>query len=128
MHPYVSRRLTETENEFIMAKQCSHIAIMEGMPMDKLPQVASISELRNKHLEVFKRLESGPVMLASRNQPQAVLVSPDQWDAIVERIDDLECIIAALEAELAIERGEATIEPANIKELEAMARGEPISA
>jgi hypothetical protein len=50
--------------------------------------MAPISDLKHRHLEVFKRLKQGPVILANRSQPAAVLVSPERWNAIVAYIDD----------------------------------------
>jgi prevent-host-death family protein len=77
--------------------------------MNKLPQIASISDLRNKHLEILARLGQGPVILANRNEPVAVLISPTEWDAIVEELDDYWCALEAAKAELAIARGESNL-------------------
>lgn len=74
--------------------------------MNTLPKMASISELRHNHLDVFAQLAGGPVVIANRNQPTAVLVSPEQWDAIAEELEDLRDTIAGLEALLRLERGE----------------------
>ena len=74
--------------------------------MNPLPKMASISELRHNHLDVFAQLAGGPVVIANRNQPTAVLVSPEQWDAIAEELDDLRDTITGLEALLRLERGE----------------------
>lgn len=86
--------------------------------MYPVPQMAPISDLKHRHLEVFKRLKNGPVILANRSQPAAVLVSPERWNAIVEYIDDLECGIAALQTELAIAKGEDTLERLTPSEIE----------
>lgn len=87
--------------------------------MYPVPQIAPISDLKHRHLEVFKRLKQGPVILANRSQPAAVLVSPERWNAMIEYIDDLECDIEALQTELAVARGEDELErltPATIAE------------
>jgi PHD/YefM family antitoxin component YafN of YafNO toxin-antitoxin module len=52
-------------------------------------------------------LAHGPVVLANRSKPAAVLVSVALWDRLMERLDDQEDIIEALEAKLAIETGKA---------------------
>ena len=78
--------------------------------MFPIPQMAPVSDLKHRHPEVFKRLRNGPVVLANRSQPTAVLVSPERWNAIVEYIDDLECSIDALRVELAIAKGEDEFE------------------
>ena len=71
--------------------------------MDRVPQMASVSDLKNRHLEVLAKLKEGPVLLASRNQPAAVMVSPEQWNEIVELLEDCEDAlftqIRSLEAE-----------------------------
>ncbi|HRI56486.1 MAG TPA: hypothetical protein PK170_05255 [Anaerolineae bacterium] len=86
--------------------------------MYPIPQMAPISDLKHRHLEVFKRLKEGPVVLANRSQPAAVLVLPERWNAIVEYIDDLECSIEALKTELAVARGEDEFECLTPQEIE----------
>ncbi|MDQ3248764.1 MAG: type II toxin-antitoxin system Phd/YefM family antitoxin [Chloroflexota bacterium] len=86
--------------------------------MYPVPQMAAISDLKHRHLEVFKRLKNGPVVLANRSQPTAVLIAPEKWNAIIKYIDDLECGIEALQTELAIAKGEDAFErltPADIQ-------------
>ena len=74
--------------------------------MYPIPQMAPVSDLKHRHLEVFKRLKDGPVVLANRSRPAAVLISPERWDALLEYIDDLECGIEALKTELALAKEE----------------------
>jgi len=66
---------------------------------------------------VFKRLKNGPVILANRSQPAAVLVSPEWWNAIAEHTDDLECGIEALKVELAIAKGKEAQERLTLSEI-----------
>ncbi len=86
--------------------------------MYPIPQMAPVSDLKHRHLEVFKRLKEGPVVLSNRSQPAAVLVLPERWNAIAEYIDDLECSIEALKTELAVARGEDTFERLTPQEIE----------
>jgi PHD/YefM family antitoxin component YafN of YafNO toxin-antitoxin module len=86
--------------------------------MYPIPQMAPVSDLKHRHLEVFKRLKNGPVVLASRSQPAAVLVSPERWNDIIEYIDDLECGIEALKTELAVARGEDQFDELTAAEIE----------
>lgn len=86
--------------------------------MYPVPQMAPISDLKHRHLDVFKRLKQGPVILANRSQPAAVLISPERWNAIVEYIDDLECGIEALQTELAIAKGDDEFERLTPTEIE----------
>jgi PHD/YefM family antitoxin component YafN of YafNO toxin-antitoxin module len=87
--------------------------------MYPVPQMAPVSDLKHRHLEVFKRLKSGPVVLANRSQPAAVLISPEKWNAIIEYIDDLECGLEALQTELAIAKGEDQFERLTPEEIQA---------
>jgi prevent-host-death family protein len=59
--------------------------------------MASVSDLKNRHLEVLARLKDGPILLASRNQPAAVLLSPEQWNDIVDLLEDYEDLLVAKE-------------------------------
>jgi prevent-host-death family protein len=59
--------------------------------------MASVSDLKNRHLEVLAKLQKGPVLLASRNQPTAVLLSPELWNEIVDLLEDYEDLIVVQE-------------------------------
>lgn len=78
--------------------------------MSQLPQMASITGLRNDPLSVFARLETGPVVLVKHAQPQAILLSPAQWDKLLTRLEDLEDLVDVLNTELQVERGEIAVE------------------
>jgi PHD/YefM family antitoxin component YafN of YafNO toxin-antitoxin module len=94
--------------------------------MYPVPQMAPISDLKHRHLEVFKRLKQGPVLLANRSQPAAVLVSPDRWNALLEYIDDLECGLEALQTELAIAKGEDEFERLTPEEINEWLGNDPL--
>ncbi|MCB0071115.1 MAG: type II toxin-antitoxin system Phd/YefM family antitoxin [Caldilineaceae bacterium] len=85
--------------------------------MNPVPEMASVSELRNNYSNLFDRIEAGPLVIANRNQPVAVMVSPAQWNALAEEMDDLHDVIAALQAELAIATGRETPQPLDLDEL-----------
>lgn len=74
--------------------------------MNKLPQMASVADIRNDHLKVFAMLVDGPVLISSRSKPVAVMLAPALWDSIVEKLDDAEDLIDALEEEVRLLRGE----------------------
>lgn len=77
--------------------------------MHKLPQMTSIAELRNNHLQVFDLLKKGPVVINSRSLPVGVLLSPQMWDHLIERLEDQQDIIDALTAKLARLAGQADL-------------------
>lgn len=97
--------------------------------MHKLPQMTSIAELRNNHLQVFARLEKGPVVINNRSQPVGVLLSPAAWDRLMERLEDQEDIIDALQMKLDIARGEVEVETITATEIEEWIKAdEPVPA
>jgi prevent-host-death family protein len=65
--------------------------------ISRIPQMVSVSDLKNHHLEVIAKLRQGPVLLASRNQPTAVLLSPEQWNEIVDLLEDWDELMIARE-------------------------------
>jgi len=86
--------------------------------MHKLPQMTSIAELRNNHLQVFALLEKGPVVINNRSQPVGVLVAPAAWDRLMELLEDQQDIIDALQMKLDIARGEVEVETITAAEIE----------
>ena len=69
-----------------------------------------------------------PVLLTQRGHAAGVLVHPDQWNRLIDALEDQGDLATALAAELAVERGEEEVVEADIAELEAMAKGEQIPA
>ena len=75
--------------------------------MDKIQQFVPITDMRLRHSQVLALLDNGPVILAQRSKPAAVLVNVDMWDRIAEYVDELEATVDALDAKLKIASGEA---------------------
>jgi len=84
----------------------------------KTLQIVPVSDLRMKHVQVFELIKTGPVFLAQRSKPAGVLVSIRQWDRLMELIEDQGDLIDALKMELAIERGEETVETLSEQEIQ----------
>ena len=59
---------------------------------DPLPQTVPIGELRRQQDKILGMAESAPVVLISRSEPAAVLVSPHEWNQIVDRLKQLEAL------------------------------------
>ncbi len=51
-------------------------------------QINSISDLRFKTKEVFKKTSKGPVFLFYRNKPKGVLVSFENYQEILSQLED----------------------------------------
>jgi prevent-host-death family protein len=58
-----------------------------------LLKTTTATELRAKLASVLKDLEEGPVLVLSHSRPVAVLVEPDIFDAIMEKIELLEDLL-----------------------------------
>lgn len=97
--------------------------------MNKLPQTASIADLRNSHRAVLEKLAKGPVVINSRSTPVGVLVSPQLWDRIAERFEELDDTVDALEAEIAILKGKDEVVTLTPEEMQAwLSTDEAVSA
>ena len=59
---------------------------------DPIPQTVPISELRRQQDKILKMAEAAPVVLMSRSEPAGVLVSPQEWNQIVNRLRQLEAL------------------------------------
>jgi PHD/YefM family antitoxin component YafN of YafNO toxin-antitoxin module len=58
-------------------------------------QTESISNFRNNYSTVLERLHTGPLLLMQHSKVAGVLLSQEEWNAISERIEDLEDVAAA---------------------------------
>ena len=58
--------------------------------MNKLYQTIGSGDLKTNVNNAFKLAEQGPVVVLSRTQPKAVMVSPHEWNRIAERLELLE--------------------------------------
>ena len=54
--------------------------------MQKIPQIAPVSDMHHRQKEVFAMMDNAPVILAQRSKPRAVLVSIEQWNRLVEEV------------------------------------------
>lgn len=78
--------------------------------LTRIPQTASMQDIKNRTGEVTEHLAKGPVLLMNRATPQAVIVSTEQWNAIVDRMEEMQDAIITLQAELAIATGQSQVE------------------
>ena len=71
--------------------------------MQIMPNVIPVSQLRDQHKEIFNQIEQGPVILAQRSKPAAVLVSVADWNAREKRLEILEARLKYLEMKRQLE-------------------------
>lgn len=70
---------------------------MTQLTVNRLPQTAPISDMRNRQSDLLTMAEHGPVVLLSRSKPAAVLLSPELWDAIAETLAQSQLTITVAE-------------------------------
>jgi hypothetical protein len=88
----------------------------------KTPPTIPISELRKHSDNVFDQLTQTHVLLTRQGKAAGVLVHPTVWNRVLERLDDLEATVWALEAELDIAKGESELVELTEQELQAWIR------
>ncbi|MEM7133348.1 MAG: hypothetical protein AAF702_44030 [Chloroflexota bacterium] len=88
--------------------------------MQHVPQIEAITNMKKDHLAVFAKLGNGPVFLAQRSKPAAVLISLEQWEAVNNEVDDLKDIIAVLKTQLAVAHGDDSYSQVSTTELDLM--------
>lgn len=61
--------------------------------MDKVMPTAPISDVHLRQKELLERLDDGPVVLMSRSQPAAILVSVEEWNRTALSMEAMQAII-----------------------------------
>ena len=88
--------------------------------MNALPLIAPISDMRVRQNEIIEKAKAGPVVLVERgSKPALVVISPERWNTIVERLEYLEDALAVYKKkwELAVGQDEMIeLSPETIKE------------
>jgi PHD/YefM family antitoxin component YafN of YafNO toxin-antitoxin module len=74
-----------------------------------VPQIEPVTTLSKDYKAIFSKLNKGPVVLAMRSRPAAVLLSVDDYERMVTRLEQLELF---LEAKRNLARAEA--EPSTV--------------
>lgn len=57
--------------------------------MEQVQQIEPITQMQKHPNAVLAKLAAGPVILAQRSRPTAVLVSVEQWDQIAKELSTL---------------------------------------
>jgi hypothetical protein len=96
--------------------------------MLQAPQVKPISKMRTDHNVIMRLLKNGPVFLAQRGTLTAAMISIEEWNKIVNRLEEQQDIIDVLEAELELATGKEQFETVDLAELERMAYGDRVPA
>ena len=65
--------------------------------MYKAMSTMPVSDLRTRQASIISQLQESPVLLTQRGRGAGVLVHPDQWNEMVELLEDYEDILIAKE-------------------------------
>lgn len=77
--------------------------------MDQVIQMVSVTDIKKHHRKVFTMLAQGPVMVANHQRPIAVVISPEQWNALVGEMDLLWAEREAALTELRLATGQSKV-------------------
>lgn len=93
--------------------------------MHELYQNIASGELKDNPAKAYEMAQAAPVVVLSRTQPRAVIVSPEMWNAtareinrLILRIEELEDSVEVWRGLYELEMGKDNIVPANIADLE----------
>lgn len=86
------------------------------------PRFESVSNFRNNYNAILEQLADGPLYLLQYSSPAAVVIAPKQWDAILDRLaqlDELEDRVAIYRHKWLVATGQAEQDVLTPAELEA---------
>lgn len=95
------------------------VFLKKELSMSATPQIVPITDLRKSHPDVLALLPDGPVFLAQRSRPAAVLLSIKQWERLNEQIEDMAALIDYLEVKVNLAEGKTQIEETTLDTLKA---------
>ena len=62
--------------------------------MYKAMSTIPVSDLRTKQASIIAQLKKSPILLTQRGRGAGVLVHPDQWNEIIELLEDYESTLS----------------------------------
>jgi prevent-host-death family protein len=69
--------------------------------MNYVPEIAAISDMRVRSGEIVAAARRGPVILIEKgSRPALIVVSPEQWNQLMERLELLEDTVAVYQTRL----------------------------
>ena len=88
--------------------------------MNPMPEIAPISDMRVRQMEIVQKAQHGPVLLVERgSKPALVVLSPTLWNALADRIELLEDAVAVYKKKWEVATGQddmVELSPALIEE------------
>ncbi|MBX2997375.1 MAG: hypothetical protein KF893_02605 [Caldilineaceae bacterium] len=75
--------------------------------MNRLPEIAPMSDMRLRQAEIIEKAQQGPVVLVERgSKPALVVLSPELWNALADRIEFLEDAVAVYRTKWEVASGQ----------------------
>lgn len=75
--------------------------------MNALPSIAPMSDMRIRQAEIVEKAKEGPVVLVERgSKPALVVVSPELWNSLAERLEYLEDVAAVYKKKWELANGQ----------------------
>jgi PHD/YefM family antitoxin component YafN of YafNO toxin-antitoxin module len=88
--------------------------------MNPMPEIAPISDMRVRQMEIVQKAQRGPVLLVERgSKPALVVLSPALWNALADRLELLEDAVAVYKKKWEVATGQdemMELSPALIEE------------
>lgn len=88
--------------------------------MNPMPEIAPISDMRVRQMEIVQKAQRGPVLLVERgSKPALVVLSPALWNALADRLELLEDTVAVYKKKWEVATGQdemMELSPALIEE------------
>ena len=84
--------------------------------MQAVHQTIAADDLGAKTTQAFAMLTEGPVVVLGRAEPQAVLVSVDEWNRIARRLKMLETLVEAQRTEARNEANQSWVTSSELKQ------------
>jgi PHD/YefM family antitoxin component YafN of YafNO toxin-antitoxin module len=79
--------------------------------LEKVPPAVPVSELGKRSDAVLEQIKQSHVLITRQGKEAGVLVHPTVWNRMVDYIDELECLVAALEVERDLALGKTQLIP-----------------
>ena len=67
-------------------------------------RTATVTELRSELASYLDSLREGPLLVLSHSKPAAILIEPEEFDRLLERVEYLEDSTTAVDADEVFER------------------------
>ncbi len=85
--------------------------------MNYVPEIAPISDMRVRAGEIVAAAQRGPVIMIEKgSRPALVVISPERWNALMERLELLEDAVAVYQTRLDQATGKSQRVPFDLAE------------